>query len=212
MAELGNLKVVGDSAMGGGTYDKVNVVGTLTLSDNIEANFVNVVGTVVSEGNIVCDKMKIVGDITLKQLKVREDSRVLGQLTAEGISAEKFEVLGGVICKSDFQCAELDIRGTVETASVLSAENLSIKSRDLSTAKEIGGKSLKVRHKLPGNNCVLRAESIEFDSVDIECVEAKIVRGKNLTIGKSCSIEVVEYTGELTQHPTAKIGKIVKVQ
>lgn len=37
---------------------------------------------------------------------------------------------------------------------------------------------------------------IEGDNIEIENTRAKVVRGKNIIVGKNCTIERIEYSGE----------------
>lgn len=211
MPELGNLNVMGETDIAGGNYNKVSVLGTLNATDKIDAHTVSVTGTFKSSSDMTCDNVKIMGDMSLVRLTVRESANILGQLKAESISAERFDVLGFVKCGS-FECTSLEVNGALEVEGLLNAETLSIKSRNHSTAGEVGGKHIRVRHPFPaGFKTLLTAEIIEYDDVDIEYVRAQTVRGKNLIIGRGCHIGTAEYSGTLERHPDAEIGSVVKL-
>jgi hypothetical protein len=75
--------------------------------------------------------------------------------------------------------------------------------------KEIGGKSIRISNVrkngslftltlIPFNNNVsFRSDLIEGDDIDLRFSQVKLVRGHNVTIGKGCRIDKVEYTGSL---------------
>jgi hypothetical protein len=42
-----------------------------------------------------------------------------------------------------------------------------------------------------------RSDLIEGDDIDLRFSQVKLVRGHNVTIGKGCRIDKVEYTGSL---------------
>ena len=59
--------------------------------------------------------------------------------------------------------------------------------------------------------CVLEAELIEGEEIDLQATKAGVVRGRNVVIGPGCEIERVEYSGSLMVAPEAKVGEQVKV-
>ena len=211
MGVLGNLSIMGESAMDGGTYKKVSVMGTLSLSDKIEAHEISVMGSMTSNSDVACDKIDVMGSATLRQLTVQGAASVMGQISAKGITAEEFDVKGEAVCDDNFECGELEVRGAVHVGKLLSAERLWIKSKHPSRAKEVGGKRLTVRNPSVFGRPVLRADTIEFDEIVMDCVEAQVVRGRNMIVGKNCKIDLVEYSGDLTQHPSAQVGRAVKI-
>lgn len=211
MKDLGNLSIMGESAMNGGEYRKVSVMGSLSLSDQVKARQISVMGDLNSDSDIICQKISVMGSATLKQLKSTNTISVMGQMNTTDINAEVLDVKGEVVCTNNLECGELEVRGAVNVGNLLSAERLWIKSTHPSKAKEIGGKSIKVRSRVLFTGTVLSADMIEFDEIDIECVKADVVRGANIIIGKNCKINLVEYTDKLVYHPNAQIGRKVKI-
>ena len=57
----------------------------------------------------------------------------------------------------------------------------------------------------------LTADFIEGDGVRLERTTARAVRGNTVVIGPGCEIELVEYTGEHSASPEAKVKTVRKV-
>lgn len=211
MVELGNLNIVGVSSVNGGSYHKVKVLGELSVQQNMAAHRIKVAGSMKSENSVTCDSIGIMGTMKTNQLTVREKATVLGTLAAETITTEEMDVLGEVRCLKEMGCGDLEVRGAIEVEGLLNAENVRIKSSNVSRVKEMGGRKIKVSSAFPFSRRVLRAELMEFDDLDLECTEAAVVRGKNIVIGENCIIDVVEYSDNLIRHGNAQIGEVRKI-
>ena len=205
MEALNDLKIMGESVLGGGLYRKVNVMGELTLSGRIESQALNIMGNLYSSGELVCLKAAIMGNVEADRIEIKEKGSIMGVLKARQITGENISLRGEINCSESLECAKLKINGRVDDPGFLGAEDLKIKSKWLSRVKEMGGKTLHVRGRRFSSKCVLQADTIEFDEIDINCVEAKIIRGKNITIGPNCNIDLVECSGNLTVHLNAKV-------
>ena len=59
--------------------------------------------------------------------------------------------------------------------------------------------------------CVLKAELIEGEEIDLQATRAELVRGRNVVIGPGCEIERVEYSGSLMVDPSAKVEQQAKI-
>ncbi len=103
----------------------------------------------------------------------------------------------------------------------MSADTIDIKFYGTCSAKEIGGEKITVR--LPqGFQSItqiftfwaekrLTADTIEGDDVYLEGVSAKTVRGRNVTIGTDCKIDVVEYSDNYSRTDGAMVGEARRV-
>ena len=64
--------------------------------------------------------------------------------------------------------------------------------------------------KLNGEPCTMRGKKcVPGDEIELEDVEAEIVRGRNVRIGEGCRIGCVEYSGTLTAAP-GTVGKSIR--
>lgn len=211
MNELGNLNIVGTSSVSGGSYANVRIMGVLTVLGDLDAAKIKVVGSMSSRNAINCDKIKVMGNAGVGNLKINQSGLVIGVLDAQNIVSEQFEVLGVVNCEEAFESGSLTVSGAMTVEGLLNVEAVVIKSRHTSRIKEMGGKTIKVSPAFATIKHILKTETIEFDEVDLEWTKAELVRGRNVTIGANCVIDVVEYTDNLIHHPGARIGEVRKV-
>ncbi len=211
MSDPGKLSIVGESSLPGGIYGQVKVVGTLFLSGKLESQELKVVGTLDSEDDIFCSGMNVLGTAKLRNLKVRNYLHVVGTTTVQEINAEKVSVSGELTAEDKIECGHLEVKGLVRAGNFLGADTLSIKSRYTSRVKDAGGKEIRVRGRLFSKKIVFSAGTVEFDTIDIENTKASVVRGKHVTLGKNCSVDLVEYSDTLERHPGARIGTSVKI-
>jgi hypothetical protein len=71
---------------------------------------------------------------------------------------------------------------------------------------ELGKVGERVGYAFAGHlsGCV-EADTIEGDEIFLENTHARIVRGKKITIGEGCEIEMVEYSESLEVSPKARV-------
>ncbi len=149
-------------------------------------------------------------DASVKAKKIAKFSganKIGGDLTAENI-----EVTGAICVKGNIN-ADSFVCEMPASASNCSADS-------------IGGSLVKIIRKEGefgifnnvlnvifnnGNPSVFTVDEIEGDTVDIESVHARVVRGNDINIGKDCRIKRVEYTGKVTYSENAEIGELVEV-
>lgn len=206
-----DLKITGDSDIGGGEYGIVKITGTLTASESFSGKEIHVVGDVRGDEDITCGELKVMGTLSSRKLVVKEKASIMGTLTAKEIDAEVFKVYGTVNCGKEFNCSRLMVSGSVDVGTLLNAEELSIKSGYTSHLPEAGGKILHVRGKTFSSKCALQAGTVEFDEIDVKNTEAEILRGVNVKVGRHCKIGLLEYSGTLDCHPQARVAKTVKI-
>lgn len=97
-----------------------------------------------------------------------------------------------------------------------------------SNARTIGGSNVKIVRKASEDGVftniinsifgifeksvpVFTADEIEADSIELESVHARVVRGNDVTIEPDCKIKRVEYTGKVTYSDSAEIGELVEI-
>ena len=103
----------------------------------------------------------------------------------------------------------------------MSADIIDIKVYGTCSAKEIGGEKITVRSPQGFQSITqiftfwaekrLTADTIEGDDVYLEGVTAKTVRGRNVTIGTDCKIDVVEYSDNYSRTDGAMVGEARRV-
>lgn len=154
-----------------------------------------------------------------------KDASTSGSLHVEGtLTAEKIETSGKLEVGKDCSAEEFISSGRLEIGGLLNAETVRIELNSASDSHvdEIGGEKITITWKpisgflsrlFGGGRCgMLETNAIEGDEVHLEQVRAKVVRGRNVTIGSGSYVKLVEYTGTLQAADGATIEKQVQVE
>ena len=93
-----------------------------------------------------------------------------------------------------------------------------------SKVMEIGGTKIKIKNDskfsflgikniiMPhSNKRLLEVDTIEADEIYLENTHAKIVRGKKITLGPECRINLVEYQESFKDHDKSIVEEIEKI-
>lgn len=231
---IGNLSITGNSDMVGGQYNKIRIIGEGTIAGDVECNRmkcvgtfdlegdlkaadVAVVGTVTVLGDIEADTMKITGTISAGGNVVLKKLSCSGSIESKGnLLSEEIELNGHVITQGDCEAEVLKGRGIFTIGGLLNVGELDIKLYHDCQAKEIGAERINIRRASllnhlnfffkPSAGAILSAAIIEGDEIYLEHTKARIVRGKRVTIGPGCEIELVEYK----EHYSEAKGTAVK--
>ena len=99
--------------------------------------------------------------------------------------------------------------GAVQIGGLLNAETVEISTNPAVRIHAIGGGTIRVLQKdtttflgiFRTNPGRARIGSIEGDDIELENVEAEIIRGKYVRIGHGCRIGTVEYGENLEAEP-----------
>lgn len=184
-------------------------------------------GAVRIAGSAQCGQLSASGSFHVDtSMQVRARASVSGsvqigtQLTADEISTSGCLQAGSVRCRSysgsgscriagDLEAESVSLSGGVEIGGLLNAESVALSPNRLVRIGAIGGGQIRiVSENVPGflglfhsNPGCARIGTIEGDDVELEYVEAEIVRGRNVRIGKGCRIGRVEYSAALTAEP-----------
>jgi cytoskeletal protein CcmA (bactofilin family) len=133
------------------------------------------------------------------------------------VHSEHIDLKDHLTTQGDCKAEVFTARGIFTIGGLLNVGELDVKLYQNCQAKEIGAERISIRRASllnhlnlffkPSSNAILSASIIEGDEIYLEHTKAQIVRGKHVTIGPGCDIELVEYK-EYYAH--AK-GTIVKV-
>ena len=92
---------------------------------------------------------------------------------------------------------------------LLNAERLKIYLCEDSSAAEVGGGRITIAQEKKRGR--LKAQSIEGEELDLEAVEARVVRGNIVRIGAGCRIGLAEYTQDIEIESGAVVEQQVRV-
>lgn len=224
---LNNIDISGMGKIAGGEYNNVNISGMVKIWGDIKANNVEVSGKGESLANMevnsidISGMFKVLGDVKSMELLNSSGSfKVLKSISAnkinisgtlkclEGVNFDFIELSGWFKCKKDCEGRKICGEGKIDVEGLLSADEIDIKLLGRSNVNEIGGENIKIKAGKESRLKIfifnykqkneLVCNLIEGDNIEIENTTAKIVRGNNITIGRNCKVEKVEYSGELS--------------
>lgn len=159
-------------------------------------------------------KGTITKDVKATSLKIAGKGTIGGNVTGE-----EFKINGQATIDGNCEVDTFSSDGQFEVGGLLSADEININIHGTCRAKEIGGQTIKVRHRLGTFSRLfksvfglqLEAELLEGDNIDIDYAHIRTVRGNNVTVGPNCEIELIEYTGVLTVDKSANVKEIKQV-
>lgn len=233
----GDLVINGLGSSNGGQFHHVTINGKGTINSDVECMEFECNGSGTVNGNVLSEKVKvngnakINGNIESRILSIEGTAKVDKNLNVKNLHVSgKASVCGRV--KSD----EIKIKGTLTVAEdceaevfkaesqfkiggLLNADQIDINIFGECKAKEIGGQTIRVKHKAsfignlfkPVFQTQLVTELIEGDKIEIEYTNAKVVRGNHVTVGPNSTIGLVEYTDEIVIDVKAIVGESRKV-
>jgi cytoskeletal protein CcmA (bactofilin family) len=228
------LKLSGKGEIAGGVYDKVEMSGTGRVGGNLEAAAFSIAGSCMIEGAVKAGEFAASGafevgrGLEAKRLRcsgtgevggdVRaERLRVSGRLIAGGtVKASEATISGFAECGGNLEADQLQLNGAFDVGGSVSGRRIQIALAGRSRASEIVAPEITVcraswRWRLlefawRRPSALLTAETIEGDIVHLEATRAGTVRGRQVTIGAGCRIEVVEFSESLHLDPQAEVA------
>ncbi len=237
----GNLKISGAGSGTGGSYEEVRISGAGSIdgdidcrllkisgagevNGNVKAEDIRISGTGDIKGNIECDNIQVSGacevkgDVQSKSIRISGGSDFKG-----GLKADQIEISGAIEVKGDCEAESFTASGAFEIGGLLNADNIDIRMKGYCSVAEIGGEKISIREGEEFFNLVrmissvfstrqgMKCSIIEGDDIYLEDTRAKIVRGNNVTIGKGCEIELLEYRNEINIYDDRCVKETKKV-
>jgi cytoskeletal protein CcmA (bactofilin family) len=229
-----DIKTAGGGTFTGGTYGDVTFNGSGTMNGDVDAITYRVNGAGTSNGRVKAQSIIVNGtasfngEVQSNEFVVNGDANVrdgagVGKLVVKGnlsvgggVAAHEVELRGFLRMGGDCQAESFVGEGGFTVTGLLNAGNIDITVQAPSTAREIGGERIVVRQPSGGLSSLtglltiwaekrLTAETIEGDVVWLENTTAKVVRGKNVTVGAGCVIDLVEYAETYTPGGAAQV-------
>ena len=201
MNEHIDMKISGSSSMPGGEYGRVSISGAGKVQGSLKceelhcSGAANVQGDVDCAGelctsgagkvagNVRCGSLTSSGSFSAQSVQVEGLASVSGSLrTEQALTADEIRASGSLEAGS-VHCRALRSSGACRVSGDVEAETAVI---------------LGLFRTTPGR---ARIGSIEGDDIELENVEAEIVRGKYVRIGQGCRIGTVEYGENLEAEP-----------
>lgn len=236
---LQDMRILGAGSISEGEYNNIKIAGSCDILGNIKANSVSGSGSMFFRGNIEVENIKSSGSFTCqgsviskgeiktsgsaefnnnvegKEIIINGGSKIDGNITFE-----KMITRGSCYIKGDCEGEDFSNLGEISVEGLLAADKIFIVPEGNSHIREIGGAEINVKAEKKkkimffnitiGSEGKLKCNIIEGDKIHLENTKCKIVRGENITIGKGCNIERIEYTGELNiENEKSTVGEKV---
>lgn len=194
----------------------LDVNGTLGVHGAARADSTMVNGMCTINGPLVSNRVRVDGMSTINGDLFTPEFTVNGKCNVRGrVDSERIDIGGMATIDGDVQGENIHVQGNIKVGGLLNADSVEIRLYTSSSAREVGGERIDIRRRERsgfwkalglGGAPSFRAQLIEGDEVVLEDTEADTVRGTRVHIGRGCNISFVEYSGELTVDPEAKIG------
>ena len=212
---IGKVRCVSFSAAGSSKGEDIECAesfkmsGSSGFSGNVEAKNIKISGSFGCGGELIAkENLSASGSIKCEKSIKCEQLTAAGALKVEDIEAERVKV-----------------SGTVNCVGLINAESIEIKFERGINIGSIGGskiviaakKRIKFLKRLPFFSslkkavCVNVNSSVEGDEVSLEYVTCPRVTGRDVTIGRGCNIDLVQYSENIEISPKAKVGKAEKI-
>jgi len=229
-----DIKTNGGGTFSGGAYADVTFNGSGTINGDVDAITYRVNGAGTANGRVKAQNITVNGtanfngEVQANDLTVNGDASIrdgagIGRITVKGnlavgggVAAHEVLLRGFLRVGGDCEAESFTGEGGFTVSGLLNAGNIDVTVHAPSSAREIGGERIVVRQptgslaSLTGLLTIwaekrLTAETIEGDVVWLENTTAKVVRGKTVTIGAGCIIDVVEYAESYTPTGAAQV-------
>lgn len=215
-----DMHIAGSGTIAAGDYGSVHVSGSGRINGPIScadlhcSGSAKAVGDVISAGDVKCSgSFHCCGKIEAALVSCSGSAKIDGSVKAGTIK------MSGSIRANDMEAERIVVSGGCGVPGLMNAETVEINLGGKCTVGSIGCGKLTVRlgagsgwlwfgHR---RDDLLEVGTIEGDEIELENTTADVVRGKNVIIGKNCSIKTVEYSQNLSVDPSSEVKGRVKI-
>lgn len=224
--EFKSLRISGSARINGNVKcEDCHCSGSCRIDGDLEAESIHSSGSVKISGKLIAGDVQTSGSLHCQSGDLKGEFRSSGGTFFEAdVNATRIHCSGALKCGGNLHCEQISTSGkcavdgnleaetfkctgSVEVPGLLNAETLYIYPSNRSKVGTIGGCDIRILVKDNMSSSFFRrftSESqievgtIEGDRVELEATKAEIVRGRDVIIGKGCTIDLVEYTGTFT--------------
>ena len=199
--------------------------GTGTVAGNLDTEDGKINGTGTIEGSVHATRCKMIGSSHVRGGITGENLHITGSATfGQTVDVQHIRLEGIAKISADVKADTFHSDGCFELQGLLNADEITIALYHAkSKAGEIGCGKINVSMANSGFNIlksiftigqynpILEVDTIEGDDICLEYTTAKVVRGTNVTIGRGCIIDLVEYKGRLIKTGDARVVEERKI-
>jgi len=215
-----DMHISGSGTIAAGEYGSIHVSGSGKINGSVSCTDLHCSGSAKADGDIVCSgdikcsgSFHCSGNIETGSISCSGAAKINGAIKANTIKAS------GAVKASDMEAERIVISGGCGVSGLMNAETVEINLGGKCSVGSIGCGKLTVKlgagsgwlwlgHR---RDDLLEVGTIEGDEIELENTTADIVRGKNVIIGKNCSIKTVEYSGNLTVDGESTVKQQTKI-
>ena len=192
--------------------EKGTVNGNAEIKEDLYVGDFNIFGNATMQGNMFASNFNVKGACDVGESLTAENIKTYGRLkVGDNCQAEQFYSEGlfeiGDTLKAN--TVELVIRNHSKShVEKIYAETINVKMKEENTFVKIV-KSIFVNSTSRGR---LKIEEVDGKIISLENTKAERVKGKNVTIGNNCIVELVEYIDTLNIEGNAIVKESRKME
>jgi cytoskeletal protein CcmA (bactofilin family) len=225
MESTADIKIYGQGSSGGGKFRNVNIKGSGQINGDLECKKYEVLGTGEIKGDLTAETVMVKGQFKFGGQINAVDIQIYGESCFQGdIFADEASFQGSLESKGDLNAEICKIEGGFKIDGLLNVEIFELTMYWPCKVSEIGGTNitikkdakfsfLRLKNRITphSNKGFLEVDTIEGDEIYLENTHAKVVRGKNITLGPNCQIDKVEYQGSYMDHEKSRVESAEKI-
>ncbi len=195
----------------------IDVMGIYHTRKKIDAGSLNVVGIASYSDVTLAGNIGVVGICNISGGLRSLGAHIVGILHI-GRDAEMGMITGNGSLRADHavKCERMDYGGRTHIGGLLTADDLTLRFDDGGYIRAVRAGNIRIRYEPHGyhnysmlrgfwnavrgteKGCLFMIEKIAGRHIDIEHVNAKIIIGDDVVIGKGCIIDSVQYRSTLS--------------
>ena len=221
-----DLKIYGQGSSSGGKFKNVIIKGSGHIKGDTESVNVKIYGDGQFDGNLMAeDTISVKGQTEFNGELKTGNFKIQGEVQVKGeVFVDETSLTGNITTENNFNAENFKLEGGFTIKGLLNADKIKINMYWPCKVYEIGCSEIAVKKdakisflglkdmiKPNSENKILTCDNIEGDLIYLENTNAKIVRGKNVTIGAGCKIELVEYKDTFKKDDKSIVDKYNKI-
>lgn len=212
-----SFKISGSGKVDGAiTTNEFKISGSGKVTKDLKCSNGVISGSGAVQGSVVAEKFKISGSGKIQGNFSGEYLTVSGTSTICGkINATNVDVSGVIKGTKGVDGELININGSIITQGMINGDEVNIGLNGNCEVSEIGASKVRVCEYVNMINSIfnkmnriivglfikdygyLKVKTIEADEIYLENTIADVVRGEKITIGRGCSIKLIEYKNNL---------------
>jgi cytoskeletal protein CcmA (bactofilin family) len=209
----GTFRCSGSGSVKGSLKAKeVKVAGSCDFDGPVQAGTFRASGSVTVAGDLKAATVRTSGSANVKGKITAGELNSSGSIrVAHGIQVEREgKISGSLRTGGDLTAQELEIGGSFKVDGEIRAQEVTIELSGNCRARAIKGQEMHVRVErgLLRSRGKLSVDLVEGREIHLESTRAKRVKGRKVTLGPDCHVDVLE-AEEADIHETSTVGERV---